>query len=120
MEECFLPHRATALVDTAAIAENFRLLAAHCRQERPQSSAKHAPFRLISVVKADAYGHGVALVVPALLAAGCDFFAVATFLSDNNFYALYLLNVHFVPLLVFIFFYTTNRTVKRFKSVLVV
>ena len=30
------------------------------------------------MVKADAYGHGIALAVPALLACGCDFFAVAT------------------------------------------
>lgn len=32
----------------------------------------------IGVVKADAYGHGISFVVPALLSAGCRCFAVAT------------------------------------------
>lgn len=58
--------RALATVDTAAIGRNFRLLRAHCHG------------RTVAVVKANAYGHGVRLVVPALLANGCDFFAVAT------------------------------------------
>lgn len=59
--------RATALIDTAALARNYRLLAAR---------ADGMP--LIAVVKANAYGHGAALTVPALWRAGCRHFAVAT------------------------------------------
>ncbi|MBE6595953.1 MAG: alanine racemase [Ruminococcaceae bacterium] len=67
----FSAHRAIATVDTAAIQHNFSLLRQHA------SKNGRAP-RLIAVVKANAYGHGTALAVPALTAAGCDFFAVAT------------------------------------------
>ena len=59
--------RAFARVDTAALASNFGLLA-----------ARAAGARVIAVVKANAYGHGVSLAVPPLLAAGCRDFAVAT------------------------------------------
>ena len=66
--------RACAVIDTAALQHNFTLLDARAK--------KHAvggrPPRTIAVVKANAYGHGLALVVPALLAVGCSFFAVAT------------------------------------------
>ncbi|MBQ3483438.1 MAG: alanine racemase [Clostridia bacterium] len=61
---CFAT-RAVAEIDTAALTENFRILRAHVRGAR-----------VIAVVKANAYGHGISLTVPALLAAGCDFFAV--------------------------------------------
>jgi alanine racemase len=40
-------------------------------------AAKSAPAKPAAVVKADAYGLGINLVVPALLAAGCDTFFVA-------------------------------------------
>lgn len=63
----FASSRAFATVDTAALARNFRLLAAQ---------APHA--RVIAVVKANAYGHGIELVVPTLLGVGCRDFAVAT------------------------------------------
>jgi len=62
----FTAPRAVAEIDTDAIAHNFRVLH-HACGGRP-----------IAVVKADAYGHSLSLAVPALLAAGCDFFAVAT------------------------------------------
>ena len=62
----FFEARAFAEVDAAAIAANFRTVCAHC--------AKQA----IAVVKANAYGHGVRIAIPALAAAGCRFFAVAT------------------------------------------
>lgn len=58
--------RAVAEVDTKALSHNFRVLQHACTT------------RQIAVVKADAYGHSLSLAVPALLAAGCDFFAVAT------------------------------------------
>lgn len=68
----FPTHRAQATVNTAALQANLALLEG-CT---PQYSAKKP--RTIAVVKANAYGHGDALVVPALWEAGCDFFAVAT------------------------------------------
>jgi alanine racemase len=54
-------------IDLAAIAENYRLLA-----------TKAAPAECAGVVKADAYGLGVAKVAPALWQAGCRTFFVAT------------------------------------------
>ncbi len=62
----FFASRAFAEVDTAAIAANFCTVSTHCGK------------KAIAVVKANAYGHGVELAVPALVAAGCRFFAVAT------------------------------------------
>jgi alanine racemase len=53
-------------IDLAAIVANYRLLA-----------AKAAPAECAGVVKADAYGLGVAKVVPALRRAGCRTFFVA-------------------------------------------
>jgi alanine racemase len=55
-------------IDLAAIQDNYRRLRA-----RLASGA-----RLAAVVKADAYGLGAAKVAPALLAAGCRDFFVAT------------------------------------------
>ena len=66
MESLFSRARAVAEIDTAALQQNFATLRAACGT------------RVIAVVKADAYGHGIFHTVPALLAAGCDFFAVAT------------------------------------------
>ncbi|MBV8505162.1 MAG: alanine racemase, partial [Alphaproteobacteria bacterium] len=54
-------------IDLAGIAANWRLLA---RRVEPAECA--------AVVKADAYGLGAALVAPALAAAGCRRFFVAT------------------------------------------
>lgn len=58
-----------ALIDTRALAHNFRTLA--------RKAASNGA-RTIAVVKADAYGHGLPICVPALLREGCDFFAVAS------------------------------------------
>ena len=57
----------TARIDLDAIAHNTRLLAARAGQSR-----------LMCVVKADAYNHGVARVVPVMDAAGAQAFGVAT------------------------------------------
>jgi alanine racemase len=57
---------AVLTIDLAAIAANYRLLA-----------AKAAPAECAGVVKADAYGLGVAKVAPALWQAGCRTFFVA-------------------------------------------
>lgn len=66
--------RAIAEIDVSALTANFISLhtyaACHTKGTR-------AP-RTIAVVKANAYGHGAALAVPAFSRAGCDFFAVAT------------------------------------------
>ena len=66
---CDPARRAGAIleIDLAGIAANWRLLA---RQVEPATCA--------AVVKADAYGLGAAQVAPALAAAGCRFFFVAT------------------------------------------
>ncbi len=62
--------RARALVDTDALAANYRTLLGRVRSVSPATQG-------IAVVKADAYGHTIRLAVPALLAAGCRAFAVA-------------------------------------------
>ncbi|WP_420962070.1 alanine racemase [Brucella sp. IR073] len=53
-------------IDLNAIVDNWRVLDARSR-----------PGRAAAVVKADAYGCGIAEVVPALVRAGCDTFFVA-------------------------------------------
>jgi alanine racemase len=64
-----LPHPAPVelTIDLQAIADNYRLLA-----------AKVKPAECAAAVKADAYGLGIARVVPALAKAGCRTFFVAT------------------------------------------
>lgn len=62
---------ATAEVNTAALSRNFSVL------QTELARLKGAPTTLIAVVKANAYGHGFSLAVPAFSRAGCSFFAVA-------------------------------------------
>ena len=62
---------ATAVIDTAALIKNFVTIQGRISQDTARSPA------LIAVVKANAYGHGFSLAVPAFLRAGCRFFAVA-------------------------------------------
>ncbi len=59
-------HRTWAEIDTSALVHNYNVI---------KKSAEKT--RLISVVKADAYGHGTNIVIPALKDAGADFFAVS-------------------------------------------
>ena len=59
-------HKVWAEIDTQALAENFRTLCANT------ASGRH-----ICVVKSDAYGHISDVCVRALMAEGCDFFAVS-------------------------------------------
>lgn len=59
-------HKIIAEISTRALVENFKTLCALT------PDARH-----ICVVKADAYGHTCEICVPALLRAGCDFFAVS-------------------------------------------
>lgn len=64
-----VPARATGIVvvDLAQLRANWQALAHHV-----------APAECAAVVKADAYGLGAARVIPALVAAGCRSFFVAT------------------------------------------
>lgn len=59
--------RVWAEISTEALIHNYSALAACNPSAEP-----------IAVVKADAYGHGITLTVPALVEAGCRRFAVAT------------------------------------------
>lgn len=61
-----------AVIDPHALRHNYRALSRAVRQR-----SRSTP-RMIAVVKADAYGHGIPLCVEALLSEGCDFFAVSS------------------------------------------
>ncbi len=53
-------------IDLSALADNYRLM-----------QLRSGPAKAAAVVKADAYGVGIDLALPALTAAGCDTFFVA-------------------------------------------
>lgn len=59
-------HRTWAEISTSALVHNFKTI---------KNSAQNC--RLMAVVKADAYGHGTDIVLPALISAGADCFAVS-------------------------------------------
>ena len=59
-------HRTWAEIDTSALIHNFNVI---------KNSAANS--RLMCVVKADAYGHETEIVLPALINAGADCFAVS-------------------------------------------
>ena len=59
-----------AEIDLGALKNNFLACLDKIHATSPTS-------RILAVVKADAYGHGTEPCVRALLAAGCDFFAVS-------------------------------------------
>ncbi len=62
-----MKYKNTAYIDTAALVDNFRVI-----------RDKAAPAEVIAVVKADAYGHGIACAATVLGNAGCTFFAVSS------------------------------------------
>lgn len=64
------PTRAEIVVDLAAVRHNVRLLKDLVTAERP--------VRLMTVVKADGYGHGMVEVAAAAREAGADWLGVAT------------------------------------------
>lgn len=66
------PSRALIYIDTAALIHNYRTLSDYAAKK-----AARVP-RIIAIVKANAYGHGLAIATRAFLQAGCDFFGVAT------------------------------------------
>ena len=59
-----------AEIDIAALKSNYLACLERLRQTAPNA-------RIISVVKADGYGHGSNTCVRTLFGAGCDFFAVS-------------------------------------------
>ena len=59
-------HRTWAEISVSALVHNFKTI---------KNSVKDC--RLMAVVKADAYGHGTDIVLPALMSAGADCFAVS-------------------------------------------
>jgi len=61
------PHRCWAEIDLAAFERNLKRIQA----------ALPANVRYVSVVKADAYGHGMPQIVRRLMQSGVDYFAVA-------------------------------------------
>ncbi len=62
----FFLHRAWAEIDTDALVHNFKII----KERTPDS-------KIMAVVKANAYGHGVAIVAPILDKNGADFFAAS-------------------------------------------
>ena len=66
-------HKARVEIDLTALRSNYRAVKARVSE---LSAGEKAP-KIISVVKADAYGHGADRCTEALIAEGCDFFAVS-------------------------------------------
>lgn len=69
-----MKYKNIAYIDTAALAGNYRAV---CETVQRNSGEDFAP-QVISVVKADAYGHGMAAAASVLGDAGCSFFAVSS------------------------------------------
>lgn len=65
-----VPHRAEIVVDVAAIRHNVRLL--------KDLVSVDGPVQLMTVVKADGYGHGMVEAAEAARAGGADWLGVAT------------------------------------------
>ena len=65
-------HKVRVEIDLEALRANYRAV-----KERAEKLSKGKAPKVISVVKADAYGHGADRVTEALLSEGCDFFAVS-------------------------------------------
>lgn len=68
-----MKHKNIAYISTAALHDNYRAIEKITRENSPS----HPP-KIIAVVKADAYGHGIEIVAGALGDAGCSFFAVSS------------------------------------------
>ncbi len=66
-------HKARVEIDLAALRANYRAVKA--RVDELATGGKRS--KIISVVKADAYGHGADRCTEALISEGCDFFAVS-------------------------------------------
>jgi alanine racemase len=60
-------------ISTQSLEENYRILAAVC-----SGSEAAAPIELLAIVKADAYGHSLALCAPAAVRAGARWLGVTS------------------------------------------
>ena len=67
-------HKARVEIDLTALRSNYRAV----KERVSELSAGEETPRIISVVKAAAYGHGADRCTEALIAEGCDFFAVSS------------------------------------------
>jgi alanine racemase len=63
-------------ISTSAFEHNYRLLAAACGPHVPETTS--AALELLAIVKADAYGHGLAICAPAAVRAGADWLGVTS------------------------------------------
>jgi len=64
-------------ISTPFLEENFRVLVASSAAELPPGSLRDA-VELLAIVKADAYGHGLALCAPAVVRAGARWLGVTS------------------------------------------
>lgn len=72
-----MKHKNTAYIFRDAFAQNYNEIQSRIRVNCAQLGRDDVP-RVICVVKADAYGHGISTAAGALGDAGCDFFAVSS------------------------------------------
>ncbi len=72
-----MKHKNVAYIDTSAFGKNYRAVCDAVRRGFECGRCERVPV-VISVVKADAYGHGISLAASALGNAGCSFFAVSS------------------------------------------
>ena len=71
-----MKHKNTAYIFRGAFARNYNQIQLRLRENCTAIGRTSVP-RIICVVKADAYGHGIDTAARALGDAGCDFFAVS-------------------------------------------
>ena len=71
-----MKHKNIAYIDRDALKDNYDRIVS-LTEENAREAGRKAP-RVICVVKADAYGHGIEAVADVLGSAGCDFFAVSS------------------------------------------
>ena len=72
-----MKHKNTAYIFRGAFARNYNQIQLRLRENCTAIGRTSVP-RIICVVKADAYGHGIDTAAGALGDAGCDFFAVSS------------------------------------------
>ncbi len=71
-----MKHKNTAYISREALRQNYLAIDKIVAEQSAAQGAKKP--RVICVVKADGYGHGIAAVAGTLGGAGCDFFAVSS------------------------------------------
>ena len=71
-----MKHKNTAYIFREALRQNYGAIDKIVSDASAERGVKKP--RIICVVKADGYGHGIAAVAGTLGAAGCDFFAVSS------------------------------------------